>query len=450
MRQKPGSKQSHGEKVVKDIRRATRKQYSAEEKIRIVLDGLKGEDSIAELCRREGIAQSLYYSWSKEFLEAGKKRLAGDTARAATSTEVKDLRREARDLKEVVAEQALELRLLKKKHDRGWGGRRMRYPASEKLEIIRLVEGSHLPTKRTLDKLGIPRTTFYRWYDRYLAGGPEALEDRSPKPSRVWNRIPEPVRERIKDLALKESELSPRELAVQFTDTEKYFVSEASVYRILRSYDLITSPAYVVLSAADEFHDKTTRPNQLWQTDFTYLKVIGWGWFYLSTILDDFSRYIIAWKLCTTMKSGDVTDTLDLALQASGCDQATVLHKPRLLSDNGSSYISGELADWLEDRQMDHVRGAPYHPQTQGKIERWHQTLKNRILLENYYLPGDLRQQIDAFVDQYNHRRYHESLQNLTPADVYFGRGQTILQQRERIKRKTIETRRLLHRKSAA
>ena len=114
MRQKPGIKQSHGEKVVKDIRRATRKQYSAEEKIRIVLDGLKGEDSIAELCRREGIAQSLYCSWSKEFLEAGKKRLAGDTARAATSTEVKDLRREARDLKEVVAEQALELRLLKK------------------------------------------------------------------------------------------------------------------------------------------------------------------------------------------------------------------------------------------------------------------------------------------------------------------------------------------------
>ena len=232
----------------------------------------------------------------------------------------------------------------------------MRYPASEKLEIIRLVERSHLSTRLTLDKLGIPRATFYRWYERYQTGGPEALEDRSPKPSRVWNRIPEPVRERIKNLALQESELSPRELAVRFTDTEKYFVSEASVYRILKSYDLITSPAYVVLSAADEFKDKTTRPNQLWQTDFTYLKVIGWGWFYLSTILDDYSRYIIAWKLCTTMKSGDVTDTLDLALQASGSDQATVLHKPRLLSDNGSSYIYGELADWLEDQKMDHER----------------------------------------------------------------------------------------------
>ena len=326
----------------------------------------------------------------------------------------------------------------------------MRYPASEKLEIIRLVEGSYLPIKRTLDKLGIPRTTFYRWYDRYVSGGPEALEDRSPRPSRVWNRIPQPMREKIKDLALKESDLSPRELAVRFTDTEKYFVSEASVYRILKSYDLITSLAYVVLSAADEFKDKTIRPNQLWQTDFTYLKVIGWGWFYLSTILDDYSRYIIAWKLCTTMKAEDVTDTLDLALQASGCDQATVLHKPRLLSDNGSSYISGELAEWLEQQKMEHVRGAPYHPQTQGKIERWHQTLKNRILLENYYLPGDLRQQIETFVAHYNHGRYHESLQNLTPADVYFGRGQTILKQRERIKRKTIETRRLLHRNAAA
>jgi transposase len=122
MRQKSGTKQSHGEKVVKDIRRVTRKQYSAEEKIRIVLDGLKGEDSIAELCRREGIAQSLYYSWSKEFLEAGKKRLAGDTARAATSSEVKDLRCESRDLKEVVAEQALELRLLKKSMIADGGG----------------------------------------------------------------------------------------------------------------------------------------------------------------------------------------------------------------------------------------------------------------------------------------------------------------------------------------
>ena len=263
-------------------------------------------------------------------------------------------------------------------------------------------------------------------------------------------RIPDDVRERIRKLALEEPALSPRELAVRFTDTENYFVSEASVYRLLKSLDLITSPAFIVMKAADEFTDKTTAPNQLWQTDFTYLKVIGWGWYYLSTILDDFSRYIIAWKLCTTMKAEDVTDTLELALKASGCDKATVTHKPRLLSDNGSSYIAGDLAEWLDDRDIEHIRGAPYHPQTQGKIERWHQTLKNRILLENYYLPGDLKAEIGAFVADYNHRRYHESLANLTPADVYFGRGETILLKRQRIKRQTIANRRLLHRRQAA
>ena len=150
------------------------------------------------------------------------------------------------------------------------------------------------------------------------------------------------------------------------------------------------------------------------------------------------------------MKAEDVTDTLELALQASGVDQANVVHRPRLLSDNGSSYISGDLAKWLDDRDIQHIRGAPYHPQTQGKIERWHQTLKNRILLENYYLPGDLENQIEAFVQHYNYHRYHESLGNLTPADVYFGRGHAILQTRERIKQKTIENRRLQHRKAAA
>jgi IS30 family transposase len=141
----------------------------------------------------------------------------------------------------------------------------MRYPASEKLEIIHLVERPHLPIKQILDKLGIPRTTFYRWYDRYQIGGPEALEDQSPHPSRVWNRIPDDVRQRIVDLALDVPELSPRELAVRFTDTEKYFVSEASVYRLLKSLDLITSPAFIVIKAADEFRDKTTAINQLWQ-----------------------------------------------------------------------------------------------------------------------------------------------------------------------------------------
>ena len=145
----------------------------------------------------------------------------------------------------------------------------MRYAAPEKLEIIWLVEGAQLSARQTLAKLGIPRTTFYRWYDRYLQRGEAGLEDPSPKPQHVWKRIPDAVRRKVVKLALKETELSPRELAVTFTDQESYFVSETSVYRVLKAHDLITSPAFIVIKAASEFQDKTTAINPLWQTDFT-------------------------------------------------------------------------------------------------------------------------------------------------------------------------------------
>jgi transposase InsO family protein len=326
----------------------------------------------------------------------------------------------------------------------------MRYLASEKFEIIRLVETSALPVRRTLDQIGIPKSTFYAWYDRYASGGLDALENRRPRPKRVWNRIADTVREKVLELALDQPELSPREVAVTFTDRHKTFISEASVYRMLKAEGLITSPAFIVMKAADRFANPTTAINQLWQTDFTYLKVTGWGWFYLSTVLDDFSRYIVAWKLCTTMAASDVTDTLEQALQAAGLDEAQTDQRPRLLSDNGPSYIAGDLADWLEEQGMGHTRGKPYHPMTQGKIERWHLSLKSRILLENYYLPGDLERAVAAFVDHYNHRRYHEALDNLTPADVYFGRGQRIIEMRKEIKRRTIDQRRRHHIQAAA
>ncbi len=258
----------------------------------------------------------------------------------------------------------------------------MRYQASEKREIIELVEHSSLPVRRTLDQLGIPKSTFYGWYERYREGGDDALVDARPSCDRIWNRIPDTVRASILTLALERPELSSRELAVLHTERHRYFVSESSVYRLLKAHDLITSPAFVLMKAADTFKHPTTAPNQLWQTDFTYLKVIGWGWFYLSTVLDDYSRYILAWRLCDGMAAKHVSDTLSLALEKSGLETVNVKHRPRLLSDNGPSYVSAELKDWLNEHGMGHTRGRPYHPMTQGKIERWHRSMKNQVLLK--------------------------------------------------------------------
>jgi putative transposase len=321
-------------------------------------------------------------------------------------------------------------------------GRLTRSSAAEKLEIIRLVEGSALPVKQTLAELDIPRTTFYRWYERYREAGYDGLVDRQPQQRQFWNRIPESVREQVVQIALAHPDKSPRELAWHITDTEGYFISESSVYRILKAFDLITSPAFILLKASDKFPHPTRRVNELWQTDFTQFKVVGWGYYYLSTVLDDFSRYILAWKLTTGMAHEDVQETLDLARAASGVDQVAVKHRPRLLSDNGPAFLAADLAVYLHKHGMRHTRGQPFHPMTQGKIERYHRSLKNVICLENHYFPWQLEQAIAAFVEHYNQKRYHEALGNLTPADVYFGRGQQIQSQREAVKQRTFIQRR--------
>jgi putative transposase len=326
----------------------------------------------------------------------------------------------------------------------------VRRSASEKLEIIRLVDQTELPVWETLRRLGVPRSTFYGWYQRYEAEGFDGLHDQQPAPRPRWNKIPETVRKELIDLALERSELSPRELACRYTDERAYFVSESTVYRILKEADLITSPAYVLMSASDAFKNPTVRVNEMWQTDFTYFRIINWGWYYLSTVLDDYSRYIIAWKLSPTMGAKDVTETLDEALAITGVDRVKVRHRPRLLSDNGPAYLSGELRDYLGERRMAHTRGAPYHPQTQGKIERYHRTMKNVVKLENYYFPWELEAALRDFVTYYNNERYHESLENVTPADACFGRRYKILSERDRIKQRTMEKRKRLYRAAKA
>jgi putative transposase len=325
----------------------------------------------------------------------------------------------------------------------------VRLTVAEKREVIRLVEGSDRSVRQTLQELRVNRATFYAWYRRYRADGEAGLAAQPPAVRRYWNRIPPPIRQRVVTAALADPERSPRELAWQLTDRTGHFLSESSVYRILKAHDLITSPAFVVITAADRFSHPTTRPNELWQTDFTYLRVVGWGWYYLSTVLDDYSRYILAWTLTTTMAATDVATTLDLARAKAGVDRVAVRHRPRLLSDNGPCYVSGELATYLATHGLTHTRGKPYHPMTQGKIERYHRSMKNVVKLEHYYSPWALERAIGRFVAHYNDCRLHEALQNVTPADVYYGRQTTILSRRERIKRATLKRRKRMNQRAA-
>jgi putative transposase len=318
----------------------------------------------------------------------------------------------------------------------------MRYRQAEKAEVIRLVEGSPLSVKQTLAELNVNRSTFYTWYHRYQEHGYDGLANHYHPPKQFWNEIPPWEKQRVVEAALEHPEISPRELAWYITDKRGYYISESTVYRILKAHGLVTSPVYTVISACKKFSQQTKAVNELWQTDFTFFKVVHWGWYYLSTILDDYSRFILAWRLCGGMSADDVKLTLDDAILFTGIRHVTVVSRPRLLSDNGPCYISKALSDYLEEEGIGHTRGKPYHPMTQGKIERYHRSMKNLILLEYYYSPSELEDQISVFVDYYNNDRYHEALNNVTPADVYYARDLEVLERREQIKQKTMLLRR--------
>jgi transposase len=318
----------------------------------------------------------------------------------------------------------------------------MRLSTLEKEEIIHLVSRSDLGVNKTLKELGIHKSTFYNWCHAYNEHGIEGLEPQPNRQRQQWNTIPQEEKNLVVDLALDHTDLSSRELAWKITDEQQIFISESSVYRILKSQGLITTPPFVIDFAKDEYDKKTCFVNEMWQTDFTYFKIIGWGWYYLSTVLDDKSRFIVHWELCENMKAEDVKSTVAAALKKA---KIGTKRRPKLLSDNGACYISSELKKYLRSEDIVPIHGRPLHPQTQGKIERYHRSMKNTIKLNNYYYPEQLKDALEKFVQYYNYERYHESLDNLTPADVYYGRGELILQERERIKKMSLERRRRIY-----
>lgn len=314
----------------------------------------------------------------------------------------------------------------------------MRLTTSEKEEIIRLVDRSELGVNKTLRELGIHKSTFYKWYRAYLKKGADGLNTRRVS-RQQWNTIPEEQKQLVVEVALEHPALSPRELAIKITDEQRVFISESSVYRILKARGLVTTPAHILLSASNEFKDKPCFVHELWQTDFTYFKVLGWGWYYLSTILDDYSRFIVHWELCKTMRAEDVQRTIERAMLKANLQPC---QRPKLLSDNGSCYVAADLKTFLQNKGITPVHGKRCHPQTQGKIERYHRSMKNVVKLDHYYCPEELTEALSQFVHYYNHQRYHESLHNVTPADVYFGKREQILRRREKIKQQTLQQRR--------
>jgi putative transposase len=311
--------------------------------------------------------------------------------------------------------------------------------AGEKKEIIGLVADSGLPRRRALAQLGLPKSTYYRWLRRQASGRLEDSKGGSPVP---WNKLRVEEEEKILAQARASPELSARQIALKVTDFEGTYVSESTVFRILKREGLIKPAEVVGFKAGKEYHRKTKGPNELWATDCAHLKVIDWGWYYLVTVMDDYSRFILGWELKGDMAAGSLIDVVQQAVDLTGMTDVPVEDRTVLLSDNGPGYISRQFNEYLGLVGIRHILAAPFHPETNGKIERYHRTIKGEINLVPYQVPGELREAIAGFIEYYNHGRYHEGLGDVTPYDVYTGRHLEVLQRRKEEKTRTLQARR--------
>ncbi len=308
----------------------------------------------------------------------------------------------------------------------------------EKAAILTMVETMLRRKRQALSELGIARSTYYRWRQgqRY-----DSLDPHSGDRGRPWNRITPEEEGKILAAARDFPELSSRQLAAWITDNAGFAVSESTVYRILRREGLVKRPE-VQLVAGKEYHTKTTRPHQMWATDASYFRVVGWGYYYLVTVMDDYSRFILAWKLQRDMSADSLIEVIQEAIDATGMTDVPVEDRTMLLSDNGPGYISRQFGDYLRLVGIGHILASPFHPQTNGKIERYHRTIKGELSLMPYEMPGELEEAIGTFIEYYNYRRYHEGLRDVTPYDVYTGRHLEIIQKRKEAKSRTLQVRR--------
>jgi putative transposase len=246
-------------------------------------------------------------------------------------------------------------------------------------------------------------------------------------------------------LAWASPELSPRDLALKLTDTHALSVSESTVYRLLKRRGLVKTAEVLGFKAAKEYHPKTTRPNEMWATDGAYLKMVGRG-YYLVTVLDDYSRFILAWRLQPDMTATSLIDVVQEAVQKKGLAEVPLRDCTALLSDHGPGYLSLAFAEYLRLVGLRRIVAFPYHPQTNRKIERYRRTVKSQVYPLVYETPTASKQVMVAFADYYNHRRYHEGLGNVTPADVYYGRREEILRRKKEVKQRILALRKQFHR----
>jgi len=315
----------------------------------------------------------------------------------------------------------------------------------DKAKLITEIQGLKKNRVGKLREMGIPLSSYYNWKARYEKEGLMGLGKQENNSRKIWNRLTDDEKNKVLEIAKKHPELSPRLLAIKITDSETFSVSESTVYRLLKKEGLVEPRPISEMPASKEWRHKTKGPDEVWQCDATNFFVVGWGYYKMITVQDDYSRYPLASRLKPDETAFSISDVVEEAIENAkkqGHLQTENSNMPRFLSDNGAGFTAGVLSEYLRMHGIKHIFGKPYHPQTQGKIERFHRSIKEKVCLLVYCSPGELEKALEEAIKAYA-TSPHKSLANVSPKDVYEGRKEEILKAREDKKHLTFEKRRL-------
>ncbi|UCH64109.1 MAG: IS3 family transposase [Fidelibacterota bacterium] len=422
--------------------RWVRQKYSADKKINVVLEGLKPNCKDVDIYQKYDIPKTTYYNWRRIFINAGKAGLREELFPPNFRVELLELRTENMRLKQLMEELTMKDRMISTLNSMYYAGVRFRrykkYSASEKLAIISAVQDSGLPVCEILAELCLSNKAYYQWLHRYVDSGYEGLQDKQRHITRYWNETPPHIQDLIKELAMKYPYMGNKQLQWYLVDQHDYYVSSSTIYSFLKKQKLIPHRINKRSNQGSCKVRKTKRVNEVWQTDFTYLKKINGKWHFLSTVLDDYSRYIVAWYMTPTMKGEDAIFTIDQAVRNAKLDQMDKRDWPIILTDRGPCYKSKVFQSFIEEKGLNHIMTAPRRWAERARIERSYRSLKRAMDLCNCQTVADLHRFISEYFNYYNRHRSHCSLDNLRPIDVYKGREQEILTRRVKVKKETL------------
>ena len=431
-------KQSKGTSTKR--RQHTRRKYTLDDKISIVMRGIDTSYNASEICKEFGVPNSTFKLWRRMFIESGMDRLRYGNSHLAIKKEFLELRVDNKQLRRSIKKLEIKNIILKAICSNGLDITKHRgYTVSEKMFIIDLMGNSDFLKQDVLDELKITNRTYYKWLAQYNNFGVEGLKAKPRLNFNSKTATPEHIKQLIRDLIQKYPYIGDHHIKWYLVDNHDFYVTGGTIYKIRKKenlyHDVVERPKKNYIPRVTP---RTKRVNEIWHSDFTFLRKFDGYWHYLTIVMDDFSFFVVSWELTRSMTGKDAVSVFKKAIKGFLINRLEKEEWPTILTDHGSCYKSNLFKAFIAESGLEHRMAAPRTFYERIRIERSFRSLKRALSIYGGNTPKELNKFVEEYYVFYNNNRSHHALNHLTPANVYFGNGENITSHRNRVRIKTL------------